>query len=68
MQSNNTFPEFSWGVFTWQMLVLISIFLMIYCLTNISKSDLNKSQKLFWILLVILLPIVGPIIYLFKNR
>ena len=68
MQSNKTLPEFSWEVFSWQMLILIGIFLMFYALRNISKSNIDGKQKLIWTLLIIFLPLFGPTLYLLKKR
>ncbi len=62
--------DFSLGLFTWQALILVSIGLWIYCLIDILKNKFEQNDKIIWILVVILLPILGSILYLFigKNK
>lgn len=61
-------PEFSWGVFTWQMIIICSIIFMVYCLRHISKHKFNNNNKIYWVLVVIFLPVVGSILYLFFGK
>jgi|GEM_PF-2449426 len=61
-------PEFSWSVFTWQMIIISSIFLWIYGLKEISKHKLNRNKKVYWILIVTFLPILGPTLYLILAK
>jgi hypothetical protein len=68
MQSNKTLPEFSWEVFSWQMLILSSIFLWIHCLKHLFKHQFKGNDKLIWLLIIIFLPVIGGVFYLFKNR
>jgi xanthine/uracil/vitamin C permease (AzgA family) len=61
---NKTITDFSLGLFTWQALILISIGLWIYCLIDILKNKFKKNDKTIWILVVLLLPFLGSILYL----
>ena len=67
---DKTITDFSFGLFIWQSLILVSIGLWIYCLIDILKNKFERNDKIIWILVVILLPILGSILYLFirKNK
>lgn len=62
--------DFSLGLFIWQTIILISIGLWIYCLIDILKNKFSQNDKLIWILVVLLLPFLGSLLYLFigKNK
>ena len=62
--------DFSLGLFIWQTIILISIGLWIYCLIDILKNKFSQNDKLIWILVVLLLPFLGSILYLSigKNK
>ncbi len=56
--------DFSFGLLTWQLLILVGIGLWIYCLIDILKSKFDQNDKLIWVLVVVLLPILGSFLYL----
>jgi len=56
--------DFSYGLFTWQALILISIALWVYCLIDILKNKFEQNDKVIWILLVAFLPLLGSFLYL----
>ncbi len=60
--------DFSLGLFIWQTLILISIGLWIYCLIDILKNKFEQNEKIIWILVVLLLPILGSILYMFIGK
>lgn len=62
--------DFPLGLFIWQALLLVSIALWIYCLIDILKNKFEQNDKIIWVLVVLLLPILGSILYLFigKNK
>ncbi|WNH12971.1 PLDc N-terminal domain-containing protein [Thalassobellus suaedae] len=60
--------DFSLGLFIWQALLLVSIGLWIYCLIDVLKNKFEKNDKIIWVLVVILLPILGSILYLFIGK
>jgi len=68
MQANDIRPEFSWSLFVWQMLILATLIFMIYCLRNISKHQFEGNHKVLWTLIVIFLPLIGSLLYLFIGR
>ena len=47
---------------------LIVLVLDIYCLYLILTDGRDGANKLLWILVVLLLPILGPILYLLLGR
>ena len=61
-------PVFSWSVFTWQLILLTSLFLWGYCLADVLKAPLGKSDKMRWTLVVLLLPLLGSVLYIFIGR
>ncbi|WP_224490908.1 PLDc N-terminal domain-containing protein [Robertkochia flava] len=61
-------PVFSWGLFAWQLILLTSFFLWVYCLANVLKAPLGKSDKMRWTLVVLLLPLLGSVLYIFMGR
>ena len=62
--------DFSLGLFLLQALLPISIGLWIYCLIDILNNKFKQNDKIVWVLVVLLLPILGSILYLFigKNK
>ncbi|WP_087562999.1 PLDc N-terminal domain-containing protein [Polaribacter sp. SA4-10] len=67
---DNLINDFSIGLFVWQTLILLSIGLWIYCLIDILKNKFLQNDKLIWILVVIFIPFIGSLMYLFigKNK
>jgi len=65
---DKTITEFSLGLFTWQALLLISIGLWIFCLIDILRNQFQKNDKVIWILVIILIPILGSLLYLFIGK
>jgi hypothetical protein len=51
----------------WQMmvifLVLISLLLPLIALIDILRNEFTGSNKLIWVLVVLLFPFLGPILY-----
>ena len=62
--------DFSIGLAVGEVLILLSIGLWIYCLIDILKNTFAKNDKIIWIFVVILIPFIGSLLYLFigKNR
>lgn len=60
--------DFSLGLFAWQSLLLVSIGLLICCLIDILKNKFGQNDKIVWLLVVVLLPILGSLLYLFIAK
>jgi hypothetical protein len=60
--------DFSLGLFISQGLLLFSIGLWIYCLIDILKNKFAQNDKIIWVLVVMLIPILGSILYLFIGK
>ncbi|QXP78711.1 PLDc N-terminal domain-containing protein [Winogradskyella sp. HaHa_3_26] len=65
---DNLINDFSIGLFIWQALVLLSIGLWIYCLIDILKNKFVQNDKLIWILVIIFIPFIGSLLYLFIGK
>jgi hypothetical protein len=60
--------DISYGLLIWQSIILISIGLWIYSLIDILKNSFEKNDKIVWILVVVLVPLLGSILYIFIGR
>ena len=60
--------DFSFSLWTWQTLILILIGLWIFCLVDILKHQFKNNYKIIWLLVVLLVPMVGPFLYLLLGR
>lgn len=60
--------DFSLGNTIWQSILLISILLWIYSLIDILKNKFEQNDKIIWLLVVILIPILGPVLYILIGR
>lgn len=63
-----TFSNISYILFFWQILVIISFILLIYSLIDLLKSTFKKNDKLIWLIVLILIPFIGSLLYLNIGR
>ena len=47
---------------------LVVLVLDIYCLYLVLNSSASSEKKILWVLIIILLPLLGPILYLLLGR
>ena len=47
---------------------LVVLVLDIYCIYLVLTSSGDSAKKLLWILVILLLPLLGPILYLLIGR
>ncbi|MGF7230072.1 PLDc N-terminal domain-containing protein [Arachidicoccus sp.] len=47
---------------------VIPIGLLFYCLADIYKKKFSGNGKLIWIVITIILPVLGPLLYLFVGK
>ena len=47
---------------------LVVLVLDIICILQVTQSSMDSTKKLLWILIIILLPILGPILWLLIGR
>lgn len=59
---------FSLRLFLWQLFILVSLVFWIYAITDILKGSFKQNDKLIWFLVVLFVPIVGTVLYLFLGR
>ncbi|MGB3145451.1 MAG: PLD nuclease N-terminal domain-containing protein [Maribacter sp.] len=60
--------DFSFSIWTWQTIILLVIGLWIFCLVDILKHQFPNNEKIIWLLVVLLVPMVGPFFYLLFGR
>lgn len=49
--------------------VLVPLILMVFCIIDIMRANFKDStHKLLWVLIVVLAPLVGSIVYLVFGR
>ncbi|ALM09084.1 hypothetical protein SB49_15780 [Sediminicola sp. YIK13] len=60
--------DFLSTLFVWQSLFLASIGFLVYCLIDILKNKFVQNDKIVWLLVVILLPILGSVLYVSIGR
>ncbi|MBD0726177.1 hypothetical protein B6A10_13435 [Flavobacterium sp. L1I52] len=60
--------DFSIGLMFWQIIIFLSLGLWIYCLIDILKNKFLHNDKLIWILVVLLVPFIGSLLYLFIGK
>jgi len=47
---------------------LLVLVLDIYCIYLVLTSSANSEKKILWVIVIILLPLLGPILYLLLGR
>ena len=48
----------------WSVSVLVAVAMLTWTLVSIARSGMDSSAKLAWVLIVFLLPVIGPICWL----
>lgn len=61
---NNTISDFSFSLMIWQTFILIYIGLWVYCLIDLLRNEFKNSTGTIWLLIVLLIPFLGVILYL----
>ncbi len=57
-----------YGLIVWQMLALLgSLLFLISWVMIFTAKNLNTTERLIWMLGTLLLPIVGPVLFLMKQ-
>jgi apolipoprotein N-acyltransferase len=47
---------------------IISLVLMIYALLDVFKSNIPQNSKLLWVIIILVAPLIGSIIYLVWGK
>lgn len=47
---------------------LLVLILDIFCIMQVMQSSMDGGKKLLWILVILLLPLLGPILWLLIGR
>lgn len=56
------------GTMESSLIGIITLVLVIFCIVDIMKSGKGSTDKLLWVLIVIIAPLLGSIIYLLFGR
>ncbi|WP_296316961.1 PLD nuclease N-terminal domain-containing protein [Winogradskyella sp. UBA3174] len=56
------------GLLLWALFVLLILVSPVLALISILKNKFNNNEKLIWVLVVILLPFVGSLLYFIIGR
>ena len=65
---NMTLITPSFGLFLWTMVSLIILVLPIMALVHMFRSNMQGQDRLTWVLLVVLMPVVGSVLYFLIGR
>lgn len=60
--------DFSNNLLIWNTIFLVSIMLWLYAITNLMKSSFEKDDKIIWLLVIIFIPIIGSLFYIFIGK
>jgi hypothetical protein len=55
-------------MFVYDLIGLLVLVLDIYCLYLVLTSGLEIGMKLVWVIVILLLPLLGPLLYLVLGR
>ena len=61
-------PALGIGLIIWTIISLFALILPIICLISILKNDFKNNDKLIWLIVVIFIPLLGSVLYLFMGR
>jgi divalent metal cation (Fe/Co/Zn/Cd) transporter len=57
------------GLIVWTILYLACFGLTIVAVIRlVQNNELEMLAKLFWATLIVFVPVIGPIIYIFRNK
>lgn len=59
-----TITDISYSLYIWQAFIFLTLGLSLFCLIDILRNKFQQNDKMVWVLVVILLPILGSLLYL----
>jgi ABC-type transport system involved in cytochrome c biogenesis permease component len=57
-----------WGILVLLLIIGAPVILWIIALVDCLRSNFEKEGKILWILVIVFLPILGSLLYLFIGR
>ena len=60
--------EPSFGVIFWLIFPVLILILLLIAIIDILRHEFNGNNKTVWVIVVIFLPIIGPILYFTIGR
>lgn len=52
----------------WVYIGVFAVAVAVYAMINILMARFSINKKMIWFAIVVLVPVVGPLIYLFSKR
>jgi uncharacterized membrane protein YhaH (DUF805 family) len=52
----------------WMYISLLAAAIAVYAMVDILMARIANNRKMVWFALIVIIPIVGPMIYLLKKR
>lgn len=52
----------------WLYIALFAAAVAVYAMVDILMTQISYNKKMVWFAIIVLLPIVGPMIYLFRKK
>jgi len=50
------------------ILIVLSAILWVWAIFDINKSRIKNNTSIIWLILILIVPIIGPIIYFLSKR
>jgi len=60
--------DMSYGLLLWQIALFLTLGLTVYALIDVLRNAFRKNNKLIWALVVLFVPLVGSILYIFIGK
>jgi hypothetical protein len=58
-----TISDISHSLYFWQAFIFLTLGLWLFCLIDILRNKFEQNDKMVWVLVVLLLPILGSLLY-----
>ena len=58
-----TLSDFSLALFIWQAFIFLTLGFWLFCLIDILRNKFEQNDKMVWVIVVLLLPILGSLLY-----
>ncbi|CAM3826308.1 PLDc N-terminal domain-containing protein [Flavobacterium cucumis] len=60
--------SFSFGLMIWQIILFVTLFFWLFCVIDVLRNSFNGNDKLVWVLVLLFVPILGPLLYFFIGK
>jgi hypothetical protein len=56
------------GILFWTIVAIPGILFLIVAMNSLIRSEVNSSNKILWAIIIILVPLFGPLFYFVVGR